>query len=122
MFTFANIYVYTLVKGNRDFLRVEIRTKEIIKQKTMKMKIISTREFRGNQKKYFDLAEFERIIIHRGNKRKSVLLTPINEEEETDIYFSDPNVISKLKKALREIEDGNTKKVTLDDVKRILNL
>jgi hypothetical protein len=51
------------------------------------MKIITSREFRENQKAYFDLAETERVIIHRGKNRKPVLLTPIDQSTETDIFF-----------------------------------
>ncbi|MCF0065777.1 type II toxin-antitoxin system Phd/YefM family antitoxin [Dyadobacter chenwenxiniae] len=46
------------------------------------MRIISAREFRGKQKDYLDLAEKERVIIHRGKNKKSVLLTPIDENTE----------------------------------------
>ncbi len=31
------------------------------------MRIVSAREFRGKQKDYLDLAEKERVIIHRGH-------------------------------------------------------
>jgi len=86
------------------------------------MKIITTREFRENQKKYFDLAEYEKIIVNRGNKGKAVLLTPLNEEEEDEIYFSDPVIVKKLKEALKEIEEGKTRRVTLQDIKQLLNL
>ncbi len=51
------------------------------------MRVISSREFREKQKDYLDLAESERVIIHRGKNRKSVLLTPIDESTETDIFF-----------------------------------
>ena len=86
------------------------------------MRIITTREFRENQKKYFDLAEIEKIIVNRGNNRRSVLLIPLEEDEEDEIYFSDPVVIKKLKEALKEIEEGKTRRVTLKEVKQILKL
>ena len=81
------------------------------------MRIISTREFRENQKSYFDLAEKERIIIHRGNNRKPVLLTPIEESEETDMYFSDPAVIASIKQGIEDVKKG--KITTLKDLKNI---
>lgn len=46
----------------------------------MKIIEINVREFRKNQKKYFDLADSgEKIIITKGDKniKKSYLLTPI---------------------------------------------
>jgi PHD/YefM family antitoxin component YafN of YafNO toxin-antitoxin module len=36
---------------------------------TIVMQIISTREFRANQKKYFDMAEKEPIFVARKNGR-----------------------------------------------------
>ena len=37
------------------------------------MQIISTREFRANQKKYFDLAESETVFVARKNARPIVI-------------------------------------------------
>jgi len=81
------------------------------------MRIISTREFRENQKSYFDLAEKERIIVHRGKNRKPVLLTPIEESEETDMYFSDPAVIASIKQGIEDVKKG--KITTIKDLKNI---
>ena len=48
------------------------------------MLVISSREFRQNQRLYFDKADKgEQIIVQRG-KDKSYALTPIGEE---DIFF-----------------------------------
>ena len=81
------------------------------------MRIITSREFRQNQKSYLDLAEKERIIIHRGNNRKPVLLTPINESDETDIYFYDPAVIASIKQGIEDVKKG--KITTIKDLKNI---
>ncbi|MEN6618919.1 MAG: prevent-host-death protein [Rikenellaceae bacterium] len=81
------------------------------------MRIITTREFRENQKSYFDLAEKEKVIVHRGKNRKPVLLTPIEETEESDMCFSDPKVIASI---LRDIEDLKEGRVTrIKDTKNI---
>ena len=37
------------------------------------MQIITTREFRANQKKYFDLAESETVFVARKNGRPIVI-------------------------------------------------
>lgn len=81
------------------------------------MRIITTREFRENQKSYFDLAEKERIIIHRGKNRKPVLLTPIEESEETDIYFSDPAVMASIRQGIEDVKKG--KVTSIKDLKNI---
>ena len=39
------------------------------------MVIVSTREFRDKQKKYFDLAEEERVLIKRGKKYINLFVT-----------------------------------------------
>jgi len=70
------------------------------------MRIITTREFRENQKSYFDLAEKERVIVHRGKNKKPVLLTPIEESEESDIYFSNFNVIASILRGIEDLKEG----------------
>jgi hypothetical protein len=70
------------------------------------MRIITTREFRDNQKTYFDLAEKERVIVHRGKNRRPVLLSPIEESEESDMYFSDPEVIASIREGIENIKAG----------------
>ena len=47
------------------------------------MKIVSVTEFRGNIKKYLEIAETEKLVIHR-NKGRSFIITPLeNENDET---------------------------------------
>ncbi len=81
------------------------------------MKIISTREFREHQKTYFDLAETERVITNRGENRKPVLLTPIDESTETDIYFTNPDVLASIKQGIEDIK--HKKVTTIKDLKNI---
>ena len=81
------------------------------------MRIITAREFREKQKDYLDLAESERIIIHRGKKKKSVLLTPIDEAVETDIFFSDPSILNAIKEGIEDIKAG--KVTSIRDPKNI---
>ncbi len=76
------------------------------------MKIITTREFRENQKAYFDLAETERVIIHRGKNRKPVLLTPVDENTETALYFSDPEVLTSIKQGIEDVKSGRITRIS----------
>ncbi len=76
------------------------------------MKIITTREFRENQKAYFDLAETERVIVHRGKNRKPVLLTPVDQSVETDIYFSDPAVLASIKQGIEDVKAGKITRIS----------
>ena len=81
------------------------------------MRIISAREFREKQKDYLDMAESERVIIHRGKNRKSVLLTPIDEKTETDIFFSDPQILNAIKEGIEDVRAGRV--TTIRDLKNI---
>lgn len=81
------------------------------------MKIITTREFRENQKSYFDLAEKERVIIHRGKNRKPVLISTLDEGEVSDIYFSDPSVIASIKQGIEDVRQGRV--TTIKNLKEI---
>ncbi|MCF0058235.1 hypothetical protein [Dyadobacter sp. CY356] len=81
------------------------------------MRVITAREFRENQKDYLNIAETERVIIHRGKKRKPVLLVPINENTETDIFFSDPNVLNSIKEGIEDVKAGRI--TTIRDLKNI---
>ena len=81
------------------------------------MRIITSREFRENQKTYFDLAETERVIIHRGKNRKPVLLTPLDESAETDIFFSDPAALTSIKQGVEDVKAGKITRIS--DLKNI---
>lgn len=73
-------------------------------QKLKIMVIISSREFRDNQKKYFDLVDQnEQVIVQRG-KRKSYILSPLTE---VDRMSTNPELIAKIQKAEEEIAAGN---------------
>ena len=72
------------------------------------MLIISSREFRQNQKEYFEkVDQGEHIIVQRG-KDKSYALTPVTEN---DIYFN-IEMIKKLKTSILEINNGESKTIT----------
>ncbi len=72
------------------------------------MKIITSREFRENQKNYFELAEKERVVIHRGSKKRPFLLVPITETMENEIYFSDSKILESIEKGKNEVLNGRT--------------
>lgn len=72
------------------------------------MLIISSREFRQNQKEYFEKVDKgEHIIVQRG-KDKSYALTPVTEN---DIYFN-AEMIKKLKTSILEVNKGETTSIT----------
>ena len=65
------------------------------------MLIISSREFRQNQRLYFDKADKgEQIIVQRG-KDKSYALTPIAKD---DLYFN-ADIVKKIKKSIAQAKN-----------------
>ncbi len=83
------------------------------------MRIISSREFRQNQRLYFDMADNgEQIIVQRG-KDKAYALTPIGED---DFYFN-AAMINKIKESLAQADNGQlTSIASSDGIKHLLGL
>ena len=83
------------------------------------MIIISSREFRQNQRMYFEkVDQGEQIIVQRG-KDKSYVLTPVTEN---DLYFN-AAMIKRIKKSLKEAEKGETKTISNStEIKQLLAL
>ena len=83
------------------------------------MLVISSREFRQNQKKYFErVDQGEQIIVQRGTD-KSYALTPVRED---DIYFNS-EMIDRIKSSIKQVNQGDSKKITADsEIKELLGL
>lgn len=67
------------------------------------MQTVSVTEFRGNIKKYLELAEKEKLVIHR-NKGVSFVLMPLKDEDE-DSLLSDAQK-KAIDKGLKAIAEG----------------
>lgn len=83
------------------------------------MLVISSREFRQNQRLYFDKVDKgEQIIVQRG-KDKSYILTPVSED---DLYFNEA-MVKRIIKSLKQAEDGDVKKISSsEDISELLGL
>ena len=83
------------------------------------MLIISSREFRQNQKMYFEKVDKgEQVIVQRG-KDKAYALTPITEH---DLYFN-TEMIERIKQSIKQAESGETVKVsTPEEINDLLGL
>ena len=69
---------------------------------------ITSRQFRAEQRKYFDLADNgTQIVLKRGRKRAYVL-TPLDEE---DMYFT-PAMLEKIERSLEQAKNGDVTRVT----------
>ncbi|MDP4206815.1 MAG: type II toxin-antitoxin system Phd/YefM family antitoxin [Bacteroidota bacterium] len=72
------------------------------------MQVISTREFRDNQKKYLDLVDQnERVIVQRGRK-KTYELRPLSE---TEYIQSDPEIMESIRQGIEDIKEGRVKRI-----------
>jgi prevent-host-death family protein len=83
------------------------------------MLVISSREFRQNQKEYFERADQgEQIIVQRG-KDKAYALTPVSAD---DMYF-DAEMVKRIKQSLEEIERGEYKEISSSkEIRNLLGL
>lgn len=83
------------------------------------MLIISSREFRQNQRIYFERADKgEQIIVQRG-KNKAYTLTPVNDD---DVYFN-AEMVKRIKQSIKQVEEGKVKKVTTsEEISNLLGL
>ncbi len=81
--------------------------------------IISSREFRQNQKLYFKKADKgEQIFVQRGTNR-AYALTPVNED---DVYFS-AEMIERIKESIKQVEEGKVKRIlTPEEISDLLGL
>jgi hypothetical protein len=80
------------------------------------MIVISSREFRDNQKKFFDLAEVQRVIIKRKKQFLEIVprgeIIPESPSPSNDPYFDDPRNIEAILKASEHVRNGKTIKYT----------
>ena len=83
------------------------------------MLIISSREFRQNQRLYFDkVDQGEQIIVQRGSN-KSYVLVPVSDD---DLYFN-AAMVERIKASLNQGEKGESKKITtLKELNELLGL
>jgi len=91
----------------------------MVRIKLKDMLVISSREFRQNQRIYFERADKgEQIIVQRG-KDKAYTLTPINEN---DVYFN-AKMVERIKQSIKQVEEGKVKKVsTPEEISNLLGL
>lgn len=85
------------------------------------MQIITSREFRANQNKYFDMAERETIFVSRRNARPIIINVADDDE-----MLSEGELLS-LQKGLEDIKAGRVYEMLpneslTDFIKRIENV
>ena len=83
------------------------------------MLVISSREFRQNQKAYFEKADNGEQIIVQRSKNKAYALTPIKDD---DVYYN-AQMREKIAQSMQEVKEGKVTRVeTHEDISRLLGL
>lgn len=67
------------------------------------MKTVSVTEFRGNIKKYLDIAESEKLVIHR-SKGRSFVVVPLDEEDDNSLLSKEQK--AAIDEALEDVAKG----------------
>lgn len=79
------------------------------------MIVVSSREFRDNQKKFFDLATEQRVVIKRKNQFLELVprgeAIPESVSPSNDPYFDDPRNIEAILKASEQAKEGKVTRV-----------
>jgi antitoxin YefM len=83
------------------------------------MIVISSREFRDNQKKYFDLIDKEEQIIVQRGKNKSYKLVPIIKN---DTLMTEEEFYAKIDKGIQQAKEGKVVRVSKEELKSFLGL
>ena len=105
------------------------------------MVIVSTREFRESQKKYFDLAEDEKVLIKRGKKYINLFVTdkpdnnfvneawikefiaipekyrcnPFDISPSGDLFWADKRNIDMVREGEQQIKEGKFTRISSDE-------
>ena len=91
------------------------------------MIVVSSREFRDNQKRYFELAKEQRVIIKR-NKEFIELVPrgtsiPENPSPSNDTWFDNPKNLAALHLAIKQSKEGNvTRFSSLEEIDKLLDI
>jgi hypothetical protein len=94
------------------------------------MLVISSKEFRDNQKSYFDRVDNGEQILVQRSKNKSYKIIPVTDDDiviknpspSKDPYFNIPQNIEKIKLSIQQAEQGNTLSVKEEELGKYLGL
>lgn len=69
------------------------------------MLIVSSREFRDNQKKYFDLVDNNNQVVVKRSKDRAYILTPVGDADRLSV---NPKLIQVVLQAESELKKGES--------------
>lgn len=103
------------------------------------MKIVTSREFRDHQKKYFDMVDKKEQVIVKRSKNRAYKLVPVTEDDmlieipeeyrcdpydispSGDLFWADKRNVEIVKKAIENKDQIADKLNSVDDIKNFLN-
>lgn len=109
------------------------------KLKSTTMKIVTSREFRDHQKKYFDMVDKKEQVIVKRSKNRAYKLVPVTDDDmlieipeeyrcdpyeispSGDLFWADKRNVEIVKKAIENKDQIADKLNSADDIKNFLN-
>lgn len=109
------------------------------KLKHTSMRMVTSREFRNNQKKYLDMVDNKEQVIVKRSKNRAYKLVPVTEDDmlvdipkeyridpyeispSGDLFWADKRNIEIVKKAIENKDQIADKLDSDDDIKNFLN-
>jgi hypothetical protein len=107
--------------------------------KSTTMMIITSREFRDNQKKFFDLVDNKEQVIVKRSKSRAYKLVPVSADDvlvdipkeyrcdpyeispSGDVFWADKRNVEKVRKAIETKDQIAMRLSSADDIKNFLN-
>ena len=69
---------------------------------------VTSREFRSNQRKFFDLADKGVKIVLKRGKSQAYVLTPFSSD---DLFFT-PDMMKRIDESIKQASEGKTIKIS----------
>jgi hypothetical protein len=128
------------MKQNKDIIVKFSKFVPILvhKFKNTTMKIVTSREFRDHQKKYFDMVDNKESVIVKRSKNRAYKLVPVTEDDilieipeeyrcdpyeispSGDLFWADKRNVEIVKKAIENKDQIANKLNSADDIKNFL--
>ena len=128
------------MKQNKDIIvKFSILVPILVHNKNTTMRIVTSREFRDNQKKYFDMVDNKEQVIVKRSKKRAYKLVPVTDDDmlieipkeyrcdpyeissSGDMFWADKRNVEIVKKAIENKEQIADKLNSADDIKNFLN-
>jgi hypothetical protein len=103
------------------------------------MKIVTSREFRDNQKKIFDMVDNNEQVVVKRSKNRAYKIVPVSEDDmlieipkeyrcdpyeispSGDMFWADKRNVEIVKKAIKNKDQIAEKLNSMDDIKKFLS-